>query len=60
MALLEEVFSVTPAGNIWRRETNPIASLFLSVEKEETKEELTKELGHELIEELLLEFMEGI
>lgn len=59
MALLEEVFAVTPAGNIWRRETNPIASLFLSVEKEENKEEPTEELSHELIEELLFEFMEG-
>lgn len=60
MALLEEVFSVTPAGSIWRRETNPIASLFLSVEKEETKEEPAEEHAHELIEELLLEFMEGM
>lgn len=60
MALLEEVFAVTPAGSIWRRELNPIASLFLSLEKMESKEEPAEEVTQELVEELLLEFMEGI
>ena len=59
MALLEEVFAVTSAGNIWRRESNPIASLFLSMEQTEKEKELDEEHTHELVEELLLEFMEG-
>lgn len=59
MTLLEEVFAVTSAGNIWRRESNPIASLFLSMEQAEKAEEPAEESTHELVEELLLEFMEG-
>lgn len=59
LTLLEEVFAVTPAGNIWRRESNPVASLFLSVEKPNSEEEKTEDHTHELVEELLLDFIEG-
>lgn len=60
MTLLEEVFSVTPPGNIWRREQNPIASLFLSAETTEKEEEESDELTQELVEKLLFDFMEGV
>lgn len=57
--LLEEVFTVTPAGNIWRRESNPLASLFLSMENLDNEEGQAEDLTHELVEELLLDFIEG-
>lgn len=58
MTLLEEIFSITPAGNIWRREQNPIASLFLSEAPKEKAVEKQEDLPQELVEELLFEFLE--
>lgn len=59
LTLLEEIFSVTPSGTVWRREVNPIASLFVGAVKTENEKQKSTSFDTELVEELILELTEG-
>ena len=60
LTLLEEIFSVTASGSVWKRETSQISSLFVGAIEQDKEEQKATSIDTELVEELIFELTEGI